>query len=369
MVIVVRVGLLLAVAAAAWFAFAPFAFAPSRAPDRLGTAGPLRSFGWAECRASSAQQAQDACDPPPVDASLPAAQRSRAHMERAVTLVSLPRMEQARQAANEAVTADPKNAAALLLRARLALPDNLTAAAADVNAGLLLAPADPNLLATRAYLLAGSQPEEALRDANAAVSLDGRNADALWIRSCILADLGQLEAADGDLSRAVLADPDALEARQWRAVIRLRMTRFREAIEDATAVLARRSSHPMALQVRAVAEMALGENEAAIGDLTRILGEPGQRTSAQPSMPMFRPLFLQRAVLLARSGRRQDAVHDLEATLSLGGQQALIAMQLHLRKNGFPDVPLDGKRSQALDDAALTCFVDQACGRGLTVAN
>src|SRR5262249_21987835 len=134
-------------------------------------------------------------------------------------------------------------------------------------------------------------------------------------------------------------------------------------------VLARRSSHPMALQVRAVAEMALGENEAAIEDLTRILGMPGQPGSASPSMPMFRPLFLQRAVLLARLGRKQDAVRDLDAVLNLGGRPALTAMQLHLRKNGFPDVPLDGKRSPALDDAALACFVDQACGRGLTLSH
>jgi len=58
-----------------------------------------------------------------------------------------------------------------------------------------------------------------------------------------------------------------------------------------------------------------------------------------------------------------------DAVLNLGGRPALTAMQLHLRKNGFPDVPLDGKRSAALDDAALACFVDQACGRGLTLSH
>src|SRR5262249_60022067 len=128
-------------------------------------------------RASSEQQTQDACDPHAVNASLPAPQRSRAHMERAVTLVSLLRMEQAKRAANEAVAADPKNAAAWLLRARLALPEDPAAAEADVNAGLLLAPGDSNLLATRAYLLSAPQPEEAPPHAHSAAGIGGFERD------------------------------------------------------------------------------------------------------------------------------------------------------------------------------------------------
>ncbi len=341
---------------------------PALAADRLGTAGPFRSVGWADCGANYADQMQGACDPPAVDPSLPPAPQSDAHIERAIRLLSLLRMEQARSAIEQAVTTDPRNAAALLLRARFALPGNLTAAEADLNAGLLLSPADSNLLATRAYVLTHVQLPEALRDANAAVRANSRNVDARWIRSRILAELGQLEAADDDLSHALQVEPDEVQARQARAWLRLEMSRYSEAIEDATAILAQRPSS-MALQVRAVARMAIGENEAAIEDFTRILGEPGKPMTAHPSMPMFRRLFLQRAVLLTRAGRKQDAMRDLDAVVQLGGPSALVAIQLHLRKNGFPDIPLDGRRSQLLDDAAQACFIDEACGRGIALAH
>jgi hypothetical protein len=40
-------------------------------------------------------------------------------------------------------------------------------------------------------------------------------------------------------------------------------------------------------------------------------------------------------------------------------------MQVYLRNNGFPDLTLDGKRSQSFDDALKACFVNEACGRGI----
>jgi tetratricopeptide (TPR) repeat protein len=307
--------------------------------------------------------------PAGVDASLPPGRQSDAHLERAVKLLSFLRMEQARSAIDQAVAANPSNAAALLMRARFALGNDLAAAEPDLNAGLLLSPRNSNLLATRAYVLSHQDVPEALRNANAAVRADRRNVDALWIRSRILFDLGQLEAADDDLNRAVEIEPDAMQPRQARAWLRLTMGRYREAIEDATAVLAQRPSHSMALQARAIARLAVGENEVAIDDLSRILGEPGTPMTAHPSMPRFRRLFLQRAVLLSRVGRKQEAMRDIDAVVALGGPAALLAIQLHLRKNGFADVPLDGKRSQQLDDAAEACFVDEACGRGIALAH
>jgi len=354
-------GLSLALAAAAWFAGAGAALAA----DGLGTAGPFRSVGWASCGASYADQMQGACDPPPVDPALSPAEQSDAHIGRALKLLSYMRMDEARSAAERAVAANPNNAAAWLLRARFDFPGRLDAAEAALNAGLLLSPADPNLLATRAYVLMQNQLPEALRDANAALRSDSDNADALWIRSHILGRLGQLEAADDDLTRALAVEPEGLRVRQARAMLRLGMRRYQAAIEDADLVLAQRPFDFMALQLRAVAHYAAGENNAALEDLSRILGEPGQPAAATPTMTQFSPLFLQRAVLLARLGRKAEATRDVNAVIDFGGPAAAAKLQLHLRRHGFPDVPLDGKRSQALEDAAQACFVDEACGRGL----
>jgi tetratricopeptide (TPR) repeat protein len=233
-----------------------------------------------------------------------------------------------------------------------------------------LAPADPNLLATRAYLLAAHREvAQALNDANAAVRHDSGNADALWIRAGILMELRQFEAAENDLSHALLVEPEVLRARQWRAMVRFRTNRHAEAIEDANIVLAQRRFDPTMLQLRAGSHMALGQHEAAIDDLNRLLGEPGTPSTAAPAMPMFRQLYLQRAVLSAHIGRRQDALSDLDAILAFGGRQTLLALQVHLRKHGFPDVPIDGKRTPALEGATMACLVNQACGRGLAVGH
>jgi Flp pilus assembly protein TadD len=279
-------------------------------------------------------------------------------------------MDEARKAVNQALKADPTNTAALLLRARLAIDGPGDSAAADVNLGLMLAPSDPNLLATRAYLLHDDNKSElALRDANAAVTLDSDNPDARWVRAVILMKRRQLDAAEHDLTHALLVEPTGLRTRTFRAMVRLRANRYRDAIEDATGVLQQSPSNPDVLQVRAISRMALGENEGAIADLNRILGEPGEPSTAGPAMGQLRQLFLQRAVVSARIGRPRDAMRDLETVINFGGRPALLALQVHLRRHGFRDLPLDGKRTPALDDAAQACFVNQACGRGLAVGH
>jgi hypothetical protein len=44
-----------------------------------------------------------------------------------------------------------------------------------------------------------------------------------------------------------------------------------------------------------------------------------------------------------------------------------LQMQVYLRSHGFPDVKLDGARSDQLDDALQACFIDDACGRGISI--
>ncbi len=76
-------------------------------------------------------------------------------------------------------------------------------------------------------------------------------------------------------------------------------------------------------------------------------------------------LYTLRAMLLARLGHREKALQDLDAIVREGDRRAILRLQVYLRNNGFPDVPIDGKRTNGFDDAIVACFLDKACGRGV----
>lgn len=337
------------------------------AANSLGTAGPFRMVGTQTCPAGFLAQLQGKCDPPPVEPSLAPEPRSAAEVQRALKLIAMARMDQAKSALDAAIAADPNNVAAYKLRARLAIPTSLDSAAADVNAGLLLAPNDSDLLATRAFLRRHYRNKTgAMHDANAAVAANPDSADAYWIRAQILRDLGQLEAAEADLTKAVTVEPDNTQARMLRAQVRLSLNRTQDAIDDASVVMQQNPADIFARQVRAVARSRLHDFAGAIDDLTAILGKPGQPTNVTPSQPAFGDLYLQRAILFAAIGRPDDAIKDLDTVMAIGGQRALLRMQVYLRAHGFADLPVDGQRSAALDDAMKACFVDNVCWHGLT---
>jgi tetratricopeptide (TPR) repeat protein len=341
-------------------------FDGAAAANSLGTAGPFRMVGTATCPAGLLAQLQGQCDPPPADPKLAAQPRAAAEVQRALKLIALARMDQAKSALDAAIAADPNNVAAYKLRARLAIPASLGSAEADVNAGLLLAPNDSDLLATRALLHRRYRDKTgALRDANAAVVANPDNADAYWIRAQILRDLGELAAAETDLTKAVTVEPGDTQALILRAQIRLALNRSQDAIDDASVVLQRNSADIFARQVRAVARGRLGDLVGAIDDLTAMLGKPGQPTNVTPSQPSFGDLYLQRAVLFAAMGRPDDAMRDLDSIVSIGGLRAILRMEVYLRAHGFADIPVDGKRSEAFDDAMKACFVANVCWQGL----
>jgi tetratricopeptide (TPR) repeat protein len=247
------------------------------------------------------------------------------------------------------------------------IPGNIRDAETDVNAGLLLDPNDSDLLAMRAMFLheAHRNATAALIEANKAIRINTRNADALWIRARILLANRWFEDAEADLTRALDIEPDYMRARHLRGAVRMHLNRPADAFEDANLAVAQRPSDVSALHLRAMARAALGDLQGLISDLTTVLGEPGQPTNADPSFEMFNGLYLQRAIALVRLGRQREAMQDIETVTKLGGQRAILRMQAYLRDNGFPYVRVDGKRSDLFDDAMKACFIDQACGRGI----
>jgi tetratricopeptide (TPR) repeat protein len=339
--------------------------APGLAADPFGTAGSFRQSGWAHCDAMQ-EWMNGACDPAPVDATLEPKARAQAHVERGKQLVAIARMGPAQQAANAAVEADPTSIAALTFRGRLELSLlHHDLAEQALNAGLLIDPRDPALLATRAELLLGKGEKQlALEDISRALEIKPGVFDALWIKARIYRALGQLDRAEEDLGRALEIEPDDRHARVMRSQVRLHMGKFEGAVEDTSRVLEQHSDGS-AIEVRAIANTALGRHARALDDLTLLLGAPGEPTLA-PTTRHYHGLLVQRAILLARLGRKDEIAKDIETLVNMGGQRGLLRMQVHLRKSGFRDVPLDGKRTPLFDDALIACLVNQACANGLS---
>jgi tetratricopeptide (TPR) repeat protein len=340
--------------------------APCFAYDRLGTAGPIRSFGGGACTVDFPARMRGECDSPPVDSTLPPERRSQERVERARRLISVIRVEQAVHELDEAIADDPLNRSALLLRGRLKIPGKLEEAIRDVDQALRIGPEDSDAWATRAYILSGLNKNGSLPDATKAIVISPQNVDALWIRATILTRMGSLAEAEQDLSLAITLEPDNPGTLLSRAQIRMQIGKTAGARNDATAVLAIRRDEG-ALQIRAVIEAISGDYASALDDLNAILDRPNDQTVAGPVGRDFVNLYVQRALAFARTGKPAEAKRDLDTIVRFGGVRAVLQLQLYLRNHGFPDVKLDGARSDQLDDALQACFINDACGRGISI--
>jgi len=340
--------------------------APCLASDSVGIAGPIRSFGGKPCNGGYAAIKRGECDPPPVDATLSSERRLQARLERVRQLIALARIEQAILELDAAIAEAPANSSAILLRGRLKIGFKSAEAMNDVELALRVNPADSSAWATRAYLVFDQDEEVALRDVNKAIALDPANVDALWIRSLVQARAGSLNEAEADLSSALALEPDNPRNLLFRAQIRMRMGKASEAGEDATALLAIRPTRD-AFQIRAIVRAMSGNYAGALDDLNTILDKPADQPSMLPAGRGFVDLYVQRAIALTRTGKSAEAKRDLEAIVRFGGARAVLQMQVYLRSHGFPDLKLDGARSDQLDDALQACFINDACGRGISI--
>lgn len=342
-------------------------FGPALAFDPIGTAGRFRFFPAKNCGAPVMEQMRGACDPPQVSEQLAPAERVRAHMKRAIELISFMRLDAAYEEVGKAVAADPKDVEALVFRVRLARTKMAgDAVERDMNAALVAAPDNPFLLATRGeWLLEKGEAWAALHNVSAALQQQPDDEDMLFIRARTWMELERYDAAKSDLDRALELEPEDSRAWLFRAQLSLRRGEFDRAVSDANALLARRPGDISMRETRAQAYTALGRNDDAIDDLSFILGPPGEPGAASPVSARLSQLFMQRAILLTKAGRTADANLDVDTIFKAGGKRALLRMQLFLRKNGFSKVVIDGTRSAAFDGALEACFINQTCGRDL----
>jgi tetratricopeptide (TPR) repeat protein len=185
----------------------------------------------------------------------------------------------------------------------------------------------------------------------------------------ILAKLHSFDEAERDLTSADALEPNDPRIMLQRALVRLDAGKISEAQTDAAAVVASRPSDITARQILAVARVKSGEYEAAIADLTAILGQPGDR----PRMPLiggdFLNFYLQRSLAFTRTGKAYEADLDLQTIFSQGEVRPILQLQLYFRSQGWLKLAVDGKRSPLLDEAMRGCFINDACARGLAISD
>jgi tetratricopeptide (TPR) repeat protein len=311
------------------------------------------------------QMQQGVCDPPAVDTSVPADQQVAAHIARAKQLISFLRMSQARDALDSAHKLDPTNVEVLKFRARLAatMLDHRTALD-DVNAALAIAPKDADLLATRAELRWGNNEfAPALLDAMAAVESDPRDVDARYIKARILMQEDRLRDAVLELDQAIKLEPDFAPTVVLRAQLHWRLKDYNAAIADADQALKLQPGQYSAQEVRALSDFELGKSSDVVADVAAMFGEPGEKRHPPPVTADHQKLMLRRLISLIRLNREAEAQADLDTILNSGQIRSILRLQLLLRRNGFPNTPLDGKRSTDLEDALRACFKWSACWR------
>lgn len=329
----------------------------------FGTAGPFRSVGGVSCQRPVVEQLGGACDPPIVDPSLPAPDGAIMEVERARILIGLMRVDAAKAALSRAVALDPNNADAIEWRARLAMTlGDPVRARADIDAALMLRPRSPSLLASRAYLMNDSL-QDALAVVDQAIALDPGSPDAFWIRSRIRLRLEDFARSESDLSSAIKLDPSK-RFYQDRAELRLRLGRFSDAMADTDEVIRISPRDLMALVARSEALAGLGDDRAALDELTSILDSLDPTQTGMRRNPVFKQVALWRAMLLTRLGRGAEVTPTIDQLLS-GGTRAVLQVQVFLRQNGFTDLAIDGVRSQAVEDALRGCFANRFCGLAL----
>ena len=104
-----------------------------------------------------------------------------------------------------------------------------------------------------------------------------------------------------------------------------------------------------------------GDFGAALADLDTILGPVGEKPAYAIGGDQYGRFLMQRALIQARLHRLADAASDMMVAVTSGGRPSILRAQVFLRRNGFPEVSLDGSDSPEMRKALEVCFGLNAC--------
>jgi tetratricopeptide (TPR) repeat protein len=302
------------------------------------------------------------CDPPVISDTAGKKEQVAARIARAHFFADMQQLPLAVAEMEAALKLDTDNADVRHLLARLALSTgDYASAERELNAALKRRPNDPNIRATRAaYLEINGTANDAVHEYTRVLAIDPRNRFSRTSRADIHLRYGQFRAAIYDLDTLLIEhlDPALLVK---RASALLALNEPAKAIDDYSASLEIDPGRFHILVERANAFLSLGNDEAALRDLDTILGPVGGKPNYAIAGAELAKMRFQRANILRRLKRHADAATDAMSAVSGEGVPAVLRAQTFLRRNGFPETPLDGKESDQLKAALRACFGINSC--------
>ena len=176
-------------------------------------------------------------------------------------------------------------------------------------------------------------------------------------------DMGRFDDATSSLQEAKALVPSTAEVSLYLGLAQVGGRRFAEGIAALTEFLdlepagKRRPDQQMAaLETRARARVEMGTTDAAVDDLAKAIeigrSYPGLSTAA---------LEQRRADLLRRSGKASLAFEAYLETAERQGQDAVLRLQLALRRAGYGEVGITGKIDDATRGALRSCSLTPKC--------
>jgi Tfp pilus assembly protein PilF len=366
--------LLRLVSTIAWISFATIHMAFAQASTEDPGAGPVTGR-LTKCLIAHHQGHDEVCPEPtlaPDHASR--SKRVASRLARANYYIEIQQLEKALSETDAAIAADPDNAGAHHLAARLLMIlGDTERLQREVILARKQAPNDPAIRVTYAIMLQGRQGSfESLKELQAIVSSHPHYLFAREQLALLLMRLGQsnserryYEAALAQydfIIRQSRPDPNLL-ARRAEAL--LASGEPKTAASDLTEALKLDPDRSDLLLARANAYVVAEMDERAVSDFNLLLAI----TDGTPRYPLPENdravLLTKRANAFVRLHRFGEAADDVIAALNFGGARAVLRAQVFLRGNGFPNTPIDGKDSPTLRESVRACFGLNACFQGI----
>jgi tetratricopeptide (TPR) repeat protein len=340
-------------------------------PDDPG-AGPI-NVQMSECLGTAQQNSPKYAEPALASDGASPQLRVEAHLNRAMYFSGLQDPDKARKEIDAALDIDRDNLRATHLSARLALTVGDTdQAEKDIRLALSKAPDDASINMTYALVL---QSRRAFTESDKIIErVVEKHPDDLFAREQRAALMTFFSRWDGrpayekalaDYNFVVERSPPDATMLARRGQTYLALGKADAAVADYSAALKIAPGSIWLMADRAAAYAAAAQDDLAVKDLDELLGS----TTGIPTYAMMPDqrarLLTQRANSLGHLRRFQEAATDTIAAAAVGGTSAVLRLQVFLRRNGFPDVPIDGKDSAALRQAIAACFGLNACFQGI----
>jgi tetratricopeptide (TPR) repeat protein len=263
------------------------------------------------------------------------------HLIRAQARVAHGQTDNALDDLNAALALEPKNLAALMMRATIYVQQHKPLEAEkDIAAGLSIEPNNANLLAFRgAFLMTQAKndaakqsfiralevdpnnvqarlqlgwlfssqndPDGAMREFNTLITRDPRNVQALAARALVNALKQDYEAAKKDIAAAEAIDPNDTAVKTTKATIAGQQNDYASEIEIFSGLIAQNPKSGGNYFNRAGAYSALGKDDLALKDVDEAITLGFKDT----------PVRVLRANIMMRRGNREAVAHEADLML------------------------------------------------------